>query len=155
MTSSIRERLLLQGVMAALAPVALAQGATLIRSPPVGVTREQSPALLIFPESDNIVARPNDRVERHLVIRLTALARDQSGLPAHVVADQLLVAAHAALLRRPVLAACYWACRNWNASGMPRDADASVIAIPARYQISYRTRLLTSHSNDELCKSNS
>ena len=51
MTSSIRERLL-QGVMTVLAPVALAQGAVLIRSPPVGVTREQSPALLFFQASD-------------------------------------------------------------------------------------------------------
>ena len=138
MTSSIRERLL-QGVMAALAPVALAQGATLIRSPPVGVTREQSPALLIFPESDNIVARPNDRVERHLVIRLTALARDQSGLPAHVVADHLLVAAHAALFAQASFGGLLLGLQELECEWDAEDADASVIAIPARYQISYRT----------------
>jgi len=59
-----------------LAPIALTQGATLIRSPPTGVTREQSPALLVFPESDAITQRPNDRVERHLVVRLVAVARE-------------------------------------------------------------------------------
>jgi hypothetical protein len=138
MTSSIRERLL-QGVMTVLAPVALAQGALLIRSPPVGVTREQSPALLFFPESDNIVARPNDRVERHLVIRLTALARDQGGLPAHDIADQLLVAAHAALFAQANFGGLVLGLQELECEWDAEDADATAIAIPARYQISYRT----------------
>ena len=96
MTQSLRERIL-QAMVSRLAPIALTQGATLIRSPPTGVTREQSPALLVFPESDAVTQRPNDRVERHLVVRLVAVAREAGGEAPATRADRLLVAAHAAL----------------------------------------------------------
>ena len=93
---SIRERIL-QTLMAMFHSVASNQGATLIRSPTTPVSREQSPALLLIAESDQVSARPNDRVERQLVLRLTALARAQvdgagQTIDANVIADGLLVA---------------------------------------------------------------
>ena len=75
MSNSIREQIL-QAVTGLLVPVAAAVGAQIRRSPPTGITREQSPALLVFPESDAITQRPNDRVERQLVVRVVALARE-------------------------------------------------------------------------------
>jgi hypothetical protein len=136
--NSLRERIL-QALMTLLQPVAQANGAALIRSPPVGIPREQSPALLLFPESDGIASRPNDRVERHLVLRMTALARDQGSESAFVIADRLLVAAHAALFANAnfddlALGLMELEC-EWESEG----ADAQAAAIPARYQITYRT----------------
>ena len=138
MPTSIRERIVL-AVMAALDPIVTAQGAALIRSPTTGVTREQSPALLIFPESDSIVSRPNDRVERHLVLRMTALARDQGTTSAHAIADSLLVVAHAALFAQPNFSGLALGLQELECEWEVEDADANVAAVPARYQITYRT----------------
>ena len=60
MPNSIREQIL-QAITGTLAPVAVAQGAQLLRSPTTAVPREGAPALLVFPESDTISERPNDR----------------------------------------------------------------------------------------------
>lgn len=75
--NSIGERIL-QTLMATLQNVASNQGATLMRSPTTPVSREQSTALVLVAESDQVSARPNDRVQRQLVLRLTAVARDQA-----------------------------------------------------------------------------
>ena len=138
MSESIRERIL-QSVVSALTSVAAAQGATLIRSPVTGIARDNSPALLIFPESDGVVARPNDRVERHLVIRLTALARDQSATSAHGIADALLVGAHAALFSNPNCGGLALGLQELDCEWEVEDADADIVALPGRYQITYRT----------------
>ena len=138
MASSIREQIV-QQVLAALAPVAVTHGANLLRSPPVCVTREQSPALLLFPESDAIDRRPNDRVERNLVIRLTALARGSEADTPELVADRLLVDAHAALFADANFGGLAIGLRELECEWEVEDADATLAAIPARYQITYRT----------------
>ena len=139
MPQSIREQIL-QALMTTLAPVATAQGATLRRSPVHGVPREASPALLVFPESDAIVERPNDRVGRQLVIRLVALARETSAGPPEALADRILVAAHAALFRNANLGGLALGLRELDCEWDVEDADAGAAAIPARYQITYRTQ---------------
>ena len=103
MAQSVRERIL-QAVVQLLAPVALLQGAQVLRSPTTGITREQSPALLIFPESDAVTPRINDRVERQLVLRMVAVARETALSAPEAIADALLVAAHAALFASANLA---------------------------------------------------
>lgn len=138
MTTSIRERLL-QVLMTRLQPVAQANAATLIRSPPVGIPRDQSPALLLVPESDGIASRPNDRVERHLVVKLTALARDQGNESAFFIADRLLVAAHASLFAQTNFDGLALGLMELECEWEGEDADANAAAIPARYQITYRT----------------
>jgi hypothetical protein len=126
MPQSIREQIL-QALMATLAPVATAQGATLQRSPVHSVPREASPALLLFPGSEAIVERPNDRVERQLIVRLVALA------------DQILVAAHAALFAHANFGGLALGLRELDCEWDVEDADAGAAAMPARYQITYRT----------------
>lgn len=138
MPQSIREQIL-QALMTTLAPVALAQGATLLRSPVHGVPREASPALLLFPESDAIVQRPNDRVERQLVVRLVALARETGTVRPETRADQILVAAHAALFQNANLGGLALGLRELDCEWDVEDADAGAAAVPARYQITYRT----------------
>jgi hypothetical protein len=138
MSQSIREQIL-QALLTTLAPVALAQGATLLRSPVHGVPREASPALLLFPESDTIVQRPNDRVERQLVVRLVALARESGSVPPEALADQILVVAHAALFHNVNLGGLALGIRELDCEWDVEDADAGAAAIPARYQITYRT----------------
>jgi hypothetical protein len=138
MNQSLRENII-QAVVALLAPIAIAQGATLIRSPPTGVSREQSPALLLFPESDAVSPRINDRVERQLVLRMVAVARETAGGAPEAIADALLVAAHAALFASTNLGGLCLGLRELECEWDVEDADATAAAIPARYQITYRT----------------
>jgi len=138
MTQSIREQIL-QAVVGLLGPVALLKGAQVLRSPTIGITREQSPALLIFPESDAVTPRINDRVERQLVLRMVAVARETAGVAPEAIADALLVAAHAALFANANLAGLCLGLRELECEWDVEDADAAAAAIPARYQITYRT----------------
>lgn len=138
MPHSIRERIL-QALTTRLTPVATTEGAQLLRSPPTGVTREQCPALLLFPESDTIVQRANDRVERQLVVRLVALARETVGETPEAIADRLLVSAHAALFSDVNLGSLCLGLQEMGSEWEVEDADATAVAIPARYQIDYRT----------------
>jgi hypothetical protein len=135
---SIRERIL-QAISSILETVALTSGATLIRSPTTPVTREQSPALLLIPESDQVTKRANDRVEHQLTLRLTALARTESGFDAHGVADALLVASHLALFANPNFDGLVIGLEEIDCDWQEEDADADLAAMPARYQITYRT----------------
>lgn len=135
MSLSLREQLL-QALMAVLTPVAAAEGAGLLRSPTLALPREQSPALLLFPESDAITERANDRVTRELTVRVTALARGDDGA---VVADRLLVAAHRALFGDVNLGGLALGLKELDTEWDLEDADATACAIPARYRISYRT----------------
>ena len=138
MPNSIREQIL-QAVISRLAPIAAAEGAQLLRSPPAGITREQCPALLLFPESDTLVQRANDRVERQLVVRLVALARETAGEIPEAIADRLLVAAHAALFTDVNLGGLCLGLQELGCEWDVEDADATAAAVPARYQIDYRT----------------
>ncbi|MFZ4482063.1 MAG: hypothetical protein ACOYNZ_19470 [Rhodoferax sp.] len=138
MNQSLRENII-QAVVALLSPIALAQGATLIRSPPTGITREQSPALLIFPESETVSPRINDRVERQLVLRMVAVARETVGSAPEAIADALLVAAHAELFASANLGGLCLGLRELECEWDVEDADATAAAIPARYQITYTT----------------
>lgn len=138
MPQSIREQIL-QALVTQLQPVATACGAQLLRSPTSGVTRESSPALLLFPESETISERANDRVERQLVIRLVALARASPNEAAETVADRLLVAAHRALFADANLGGLCLSLQELDADWDVEDADATAAALPARYQITYRT----------------
>ncbi len=95
--SSVRERVLREVVArlsSAIAPVPV------LRMPAVPVTREASPALLLFVDGDSITAHANHLVDRLLIVRLAVVAR---GADAFDVADLSLVAAHAALLADPNL----------------------------------------------------
>jgi len=138
MPNSIREQIL-QAVIGLLTPVAAAAGALVRRSPPTGITREQSPALLVFPESDVIAQRPNDRVERQLVLRVVALARETGGEAPEMIADRLLVATHAVLFSNANFGGLCLDIKELDCEWDVEDADATAAAIPARYQITYRT----------------
>ena len=137
-TQSIRERILL-AVLAAVRPAVEGLGATLHRSPTVALTREQCPALVLFPESETITERANDRVTRELTVRIVALARAVPPAVAETAADCLLTAAHAALLADGNLGGLALGIREQECEWEVEDADAVAAAIPARYRITYRT----------------
>jgi hypothetical protein len=138
MTQSVREQLI-QAVAQILAPVAELQRAQVLRSPTSGVTREQSPALLIFPEADAVSPRVNDRVERQLVLRVVAIAREKDGISPETIADTLLVAAHAAMFANANLGGLCLGLKELDCDWDVEDADALAASIPARYQFNYRT----------------
>lgn len=138
MTQSVREQLI-QSVAQTLAPVAELQGAQVLRSPTSGVTREQSPAILIFAESDAVSPRINDRVERQLVLRMVAIAREKDGIAPETIADALLVACHAAVFANASLNGLCLGVKELDCEWEVEDADALAASIPARYQFTYRT----------------
>jgi hypothetical protein len=152
---SVRERIL-QAVLLRLQPIATAHQATLHRSPTVAITREQSPALVVFADGDAIVERANDRATRELSIRLIALARSETPQnffndPAQMqalvsstapsVADRLLVAAHAALFADVNFDGLALGLKEVEADWEIEDAEAVVCAVPTRYAITYRSLL--------------
>ncbi|MEW6464517.1 MAG: hypothetical protein AB1434_01325 [Pseudomonadota bacterium] len=136
--NSIRERILLAVLDAVRAPVETL-GATLHRSPTVAISREQCPALVVFPEFDAITERANDRVTRVLTVRIVALARAVPPAIPETEADRLLTAAHAALLADGNLGGLALGIREQECEWDVEDADAVAAAIPARYAITYRT----------------
>lgn len=138
MTQSVREQLI-QSVVQILVPVVELQGAQVLRSPTSGITREQSPALLIFPENDAVSPRINDRVERLLVLRMVAIAREKDGITPETIADALLVASHAAVFANASLNGLCLGVKELDCEWDVEDADALAASIPARYQFTYRT----------------
>jgi hypothetical protein len=136
--NSIRERLLL-AALAALRPVAAAMGASLHRSPAIALTREQCPALVLFPESDAITERTNGRVTRELSIRVVALAREAPPDAPETQADRLMAAAHAALMADPNLGGLALRIHELDVDFDVEDADAVAVALHGRYRITYRT----------------
>jgi len=134
--NSIRERLLREVVARlslAVVPIPV------LRYPTAPVTREASPALLLFAEGDSITAHANNRVDRLLVIRVVAIAR---GDDAFDQADLAMVAAHAALMRDTNLGGLALALREIDCEWETEEADAGAVALPARYEIRYRTHVL-------------
>lgn len=138
MPTSIRERLL-QEIVNRLSPLAQAEGAQIKRSPTTAISRDASPALLLFPEAESIAQLANDRIERHLIVRLVAVARETSGEAAEGIADRLQVAAHAALFADINFGGLCIGLQQLDCEWDIEDADATAAAIPARYQVTYRT----------------
>ena len=135
---SIREQILLAVLDAVRTPVETL-GATLHRSPTVAISREQCPALVVFPESEQITERANDRVTRELTVRIVALARSVPPAIPETEADRLLTATHAAMLADRNLGGLCLGIREQDCEWEVEDADSVAASIPARYAITYRT----------------
>lgn len=135
---SIREQLL-QAVLIKLQPIAAANGVGLFRSPAVALQRKELPALVVFPEEETIDANKNVAVERHLTIRVVALAREIDTSVGEVIADQLITAAHSALMAHRNLDGLCQAIKELGTNWDIEDADATAVELQARYRIEYRT----------------
>jgi len=132
--TSVRERILREIVarlIPAVAPVPV------LRQTALPVTREAGPALLLFVDGDAITAHANHLADRTLSVRLVAVTR---GSDAFDVADNVIVAAHSALLAEPNLGGLAIGVREVDCEWDIDDADAGAVALPARYAIRYRTR---------------
>ena len=136
--NSIREEIL-QTIVAVLTPVATTQAATVWRTPSVAITRDQCPALVVFPESEALADRANDRVTRELTVRITALARAVPPDLAETQADALLCAAHSALMGDVNVGGLALGIREVESEWEIDDADGVAASTSARYQITYRT----------------
>ena len=133
--NSIRERILREVVARvadAVAPVPV------LRHPTLPITRDASPALLLFAESDSIRAQVNQVLDRALTVRLTVVAR---GEDAFDPADRIQVAAHQALMRDPNLGGLALLLHEIDGEWEAEDADAGAVALPSRYEICYRTHV--------------
>ena len=124
-------REVLARIAAAVSPIAV------LRQPTVAIPRERTPAVILTVESDNPAKRANDRMERELVVRLTALARD--AVDGFAVADDLVCRAHAALMNEPTLGGLSLGIAEMEADWQAEDADLDAVAMPATYRITYRT----------------
>ena len=94
---------------------------------------------MVFPETDAIAERANDRVTRELTVRIVALARAVPPIVPETEADRLLTAAHAALMSDLNLGGLALGIREQECEWEVEDADAVAASIPARYRITYRT----------------
>lgn len=124
-------REVLARIASAVSPIAV------LRQPTVAIPRERTPAVILTVESDNPAKRANDRMERELVVRLTALARD--AVDGFAVADDLVCRAHGALMNDPTLGSLSLGIAEMEADWQAEDADLDAVAIPATYRITYRT----------------
>ena len=134
---SVRERLIrevLTRLAARLHPLPV------LRMPGTPLPRDLGGALLFLVEGDQITAHANQVVSRALTLRLTAVCR---GPEAFDIADQALVAAHAALLADPSLGGLALGLREIDCEWEFDDTDTGAAALPARFEIRYRT-----HAND-------
>ena len=134
MPQSRREQIvreILARIAVAVSPIAV------LRQPVTAIPRERTPALVVAVESDTPVKRANDRMERELVVRLVALARDP--VDGFAVADDLVCRAHAALMNDPTLGELSLGIAEMEAAWQAEDADMEAVAIPATYRITYRT----------------
>ena len=134
MPQSRREQIIrnvLTRCLAAISPTAV------LRQPTIAIPREQTPVLLVAVLSDAPVTRSNDRMERELVLRILAHARDPTD--GFAVADDLLCRAHLALLADATLGGLALSLSEMEADYQVEDADMEAIAIPASYRITYRT----------------
>jgi hypothetical protein len=113
--------------------------ATLHRSPTVAISRDLCPALVVFPESESITERANDRVTRELTVRLVALARAVPTDTAETQADWLLTAAHAALFADATFGGLALGIHEQESEWEVEDADAVAVTLSARYRLTYRT----------------
>jgi len=133
MMNSIRERLLREVVVRlakAVAPIPV------LRQPTLPVSRDASPALLLFLESDSIRALANQVLDRVLTVRLTVVARGEDAFDA---ADRIQVLALQALMRDPNLGGLALLLHEIDGDWEAEDADAGAVALPSRYEIHYRT----------------
>lgn len=137
---SIREQLLL-AVLASLRPIAMELGAGIHRSPSLAITRDKCPALLVFPESEAITQSPNNRAHRELLIRVVVLARAIPPATPETEADQLMTAAHAALMANVNLDGFALKVEEVDCEWDIEDADATAASFTTRYRITYRTLL--------------
>ena len=134
MPQSRREQIVrevLARLAAAISPIAV------LRRPTVAIPRDRTPAMVVTVESDAPVKRANDRMERELVVRLVALARDP--VDGFAVADDLVCRAHAALMNDPTLGELSLGIAEMEADWQAEDADMEAVAIPATYRVTYRT----------------
>lgn len=134
MTLSVRERIVrrvLERLTVALAPVPV------LRPPTAPITREAGVTALVIAESDRIETQANALVDRTLTIRLSVVAH---GPDAFDDADHALVRAHAELMRDANLGGLALAVREVDADWETEDLDAGSVAMPARYEIRYRTQ---------------
>jgi hypothetical protein len=136
--NSIREQLL-QNLLHTLRPVADAFQANLYRSPTVAIERKQCPALIVSPEEETVSPPKGMLVERVLKVRVVALTREVGENVAEAVADQLIVASHAALMANRNLNGLCQGIKELGTDWDIEDADATVASMTARYQIEYRT----------------
>jgi hypothetical protein len=91
-------------------------------------------------ENDSITAHANNLVDRSLIVRMTAIARNNSATSdAFDQADKAIVMAHAALMADPNLNNLAIAVRELDCEWDADDADGGAAALPARYEIRYRT----------------
>ena len=105
------------------------------RMPVLPIDCQHCPALLLWIESDTVLAISNASLDRQLTVRLTALAR---GDDAFTAIDNLITKAHAAIMRDSNLRGLALGVHELDTEWDSDDADDGVLAVPARYAIGYR-----------------
>lgn len=137
MENSIRERILrviFDRVKLAVNPLF----AYVFRTPTIPISKDQSPAIVISLESDEVVRQANDRVDHKLLIKIIPVVRGIVSSVSQNEADLLLVAAHNELMKDVTFGGLATGFYEVSCDFEMEDSDNTADIIPAKYAIEYR-----------------
>lgn len=135
MAASIRERIV-QEVMARLNR---ALPGKVRRQPLAPVTRDDGNVLLVLIDGDSPVRVANDRAERELLLRLSAVCRAEKTADGWAAADSLASTAHAVIMADPSLGGLSIRLVEDASEFTAESADYDLVAVSTLYRITYRT----------------
>ena len=135
MAASIRERIV-QEVMARLSRVLPGK---VRRQPLAPVTRDDGNVLLVLIDGDSPVRMANDRAERELLLRLSAVCRAEKTADGWAAADSIASTAHTVIMADQSLGGLSVRILEDVSEFTAESADYDLVAVSTLYRITYRT----------------
>lgn len=130
--ATLREQIA-QAIKNCLDSVNLA-GGNVFRSREVAFAREELPAVVITPDTEDTARFASSIDESHLMVQIEFLVR---GDPWDSTADQLFEAAHAAITADETLGGLCTSIRRSDARWNGADADGTAGSLQQRYRVTY------------------
>jgi hypothetical protein len=137
MAASIRERIV-QEVTARLSRVLPGK---VRRQPLAPVTRDDGNVLLVLIDGDSPVRVANDRAERELLLRLSAVCRAEKTSDGWTAADSIASTAHAVIMADQSLGGLSVRILEDVSELTAESADYDLVAVSTLYRITYRTEV--------------
>ncbi|WP_136419968.1 DUF3168 domain-containing protein [Herbaspirillum sp. ST 5-3] len=133
---SIREQIL-QSIVTRLAGTS-GVGDRIFRSRVQALSRQESPALVVTPASEENNTLPGGVSDRYLTVRIDVVARSETP---DQEADPVLASAHAKIMADTRLGGLSVNIEEVGTEWDLEDADSGAALIAVQYRIQYRTRM--------------
>ena len=135
MAASIRERI----VQEVTARLNRALPGRVRRQPLAPVTRDDGDVLLVIVDGDAPTRVANDRAERELLLRLSAVCRAEKTSDGWTAADSIASTAHAVIMADKSLGGLSVRILEDVSELTAESADYDLVAVSTLYRITYRT----------------